>query len=116
MLNIVATYFCIGQERFVRNPTPDPTPRLASPRLLWPPSCTPHPPEPPCQDPDPEKLEVPPQMLNAVFYAAQEVMRHANSTSQPGAVEAEAPRARRRCVSLCVRYFFCVCSLACVAL
>lgn len=51
------------------------------------------------QDPEPEKLEVPDQMLKEVYAAAQDVLRAKNDLRARGSVdEKDGPRARRRCV------------------
>lgn len=49
------------------------------------------------QDPEPEKLEVPPQMLTDTFYAARDVIQHARSGhSGAGAPDSDTTRARPR--------------------
>lgn len=48
------------------------------------------------QDPEPEKLEVPPEMLKNVFYAASDVLQLASRST--GAKTKDEPAARRRWV------------------
>lgn len=52
------------------------------------------------QDPEPEKLEVPPQMLHDTFLAARDVMHNAKSAhhSSGSVDDKDGPLARRRFV------------------